>query len=585
MSQVFDLRVNGGTLMDGSGGAGLRGDLGIRAGRIVAMGKVEGDARQSIDAEGMVVAPGFVDMHTHYDAQVFWDPSVSPSSRFGVTTIIGGNCGFSIAPLNGKREDAEYMMRMLAKVEAMPLEALKAGAPWDWGSFADYLARHEGRLAVNAGFMVGHSALRRAVMSARAVGESARPDEIRAMQELLRESLAAGGMGLSSTIALNHHDGEGKPVPSRYATREEMLALASVLSEYEGTSLEFLPKISNAFAEDQLSLMTDLSLAAERPLNWNVLIPNSRFPEIYKSQLGASDYAAARGARVVPLVMAQVLTFRQNFITCRGFENYPGWKPICDLPHAERKKALADPEVRRKLDAGVRSPEMGTRSLDADWGQWTFDEVINPANKRFEGRKVGDVARELGKAPFDTLLDVAIEDDLRTSLGSIIKGTDDETWRMRAEAWLDERTIVGASDAGAHLDGLDTFASCALVLSVGVRERKLLSMEEAVRQLTSVPAELIGLKERGRLRTGYCADVVVFDPATVGRGPVYTRHDLPAGASRLYADPLGVKHVVVNGEEIVREGEFCDRFPGQVLRSGKDTRTVSIPKSAAKSAG
>ena len=572
---MYDLRIDNGILVDGNGTPGVPGDLAIKDGRIVAMGKVEGSAKQTIDATGQVVAPGFVDIHTHYDAQAFWDPSLSPSSHFGVTTVLAGNCGFSIAPLSGKADDASYLMRMLARVEGMPLEALQASTPWNWTTFEEFLSRLDNTTALNIGFMVGHSALRRTVMGERAVGHQATDTEIAAMQDLLRVSLKAGGLGFSSTINVSHNDAEGQPVPSRHATHEELIALASVIREFEGTTLEFLPIIGDVFPPEQLELLAGLSKAANRPLNWNVLIPNSRRRDIFESQLAASDYAAARGARVVPLVAAQVNTTWVNFLSGFIMDMYPGWDSLFRLPPAERIKALSDPAWRRQLAEGASSSKAGLRAQTAKWAEWGLTEIFHPDHKRYQGKTVGEVAIALGKDPFDVMLDIVVADELRTSLLMPRRGDDAETWAMRGQAWLDKRTIVGASDAGAHLDMIDSFTSTVKVLGEGVRKHKLLSLEQAVQQFTTVPAQLVGIRERGELKIGNHADVVVFDPATIDCGPVHTRNDMPAGAGRLYADAIGVKHVIVNGREIVRNNEFLGAFPGKLLRSGKDTYTVT----------
>jgi len=570
----FDIRIDNARLVDGSGGPASTGSLGIREGRIAALGKIDGDAVRVIDAQGSILAPGFVDIHTHYDAQAFWDPTLSPSSHFGVTTVVSGNCGFSIAPLSGNEDDAAYLMRMLARVEGMPLEALKAGVPWDWVTFADFLNRLDGRTALNMGFMVGHSALRRAVMGARAVGNKADAQEIAAMQHLLRLSLQAGGMGFSSTISSTHNDADGNPVPSRFATREELLALAGVLKDFPGTTLEFLPVMSDVFPPEQLDLMTDLSKAANRPLNWNVLNPMSKRRDMYESHLGASDYARERGARVVPLVTAQVNTVWVNFISGFILDTYSGWDELFRQSIPERIKWLSDPERRRSIEPGTPGRPV-PRRLPSRWDYWTIAEVFHPAYKRFQGKTIGEASKALGKPPFDAMCEIVVADELRTSLQMPHGGNDEATWKMRAEAWLDERTIVGASDAGAHLDMIDSFTAPVQVLAEGVRNRKLLTVEQAVRQLTSVPAGLIGLVDRGALKIGYHADLVIFDPDTVGAGPVHMRQDLPAGAGRLFADAVGVNNVLVGGCEIVRENEFLGKFPGRILRSGRDTRTVT----------
>ncbi|MBM3346526.1 MAG: amidohydrolase family protein, partial [Betaproteobacteria bacterium] len=347
-------------------------------GRIVAIGSFPGDAARTIDARGMVVAPGFIDIHTHYDAQVFWDPTLSPSSCHGVTTIVGGNCGFSNAPLNGTRDNADYLMRMLARVEGMPLEGLRLGIPWNWKSFGDYLEAIRGTLAINAAFMVGHSALRCAVMGARAVGHAATAGEIGAMQDLLRGSLAAGGLGFSTSIAGTHSDGEGNPVPSRYAQREELLALARVAGEFEGTSLEIAPDIGVEFTDEFARLVTDLSLASRRVLNWNVLIPSWKMPEVYRSQIGASGFAAAHGARVVPLAIVKPGRLWINFHGGFFLDFLPGWAETMRLAPGERKAALADPNVRTRLEAGARAPEAGTRALMTRWSEWLIAQTAKP---------------------------------------------------------------------------------------------------------------------------------------------------------------------------------------------------------------
>ena len=258
---MLDVLIKGGTLVDGTGASARPGDVGIREGRIVALGTVDEPASKTIDATGKVVAPGLIDVHTHYDAQAFWDGTLSPSPFHGVTTVMGGNCGFSIAPLSPDAGD--YLMRMLARVEGMPLEALEHGVPWDWTTFGDYLGKLENKLAVNAGFMVGHSALRRVVMGERAVGHEATPEELEKMERMLADSLEQGGMGFSSTISSTHNDADGQPVPSRHASREELVALARVVRDHPGTVLEFLPG-AGEFTDEQVALMTDLSLAAQR---------------------------------------------------------------------------------------------------------------------------------------------------------------------------------------------------------------------------------------------------------------------------------------------------------------------------------
>ncbi|HVN39543.1 MAG TPA: amidohydrolase family protein [Myxococcota bacterium] len=571
---MFDVVIRNGQVVDGTGAPARRADVAIRGDRVAEIGAVTERAHAEIDAAGRVVCPGFVDVHTHYDAQVFWDGTCSPSPYHGVTTIVGGNCGFSIAPL--APDAGDYLMRMLARVEGMPLESLRAGVPWDWRSFGEYLDRLEGRLAVNAGFMVGHSALRRVVMGERAVGHAASEDEQSAMVALLRRSLREGGLGFSSTVSPTHNDGEGQPVPSRHASREELLALAAAVREQPGTTLEFLPGVG-VFTDAQKQLMADLSLAANRPLNWNVLVPSAGNEEMVAAQLSATDYARARGAEVVALTVPQAMTVRINLHTGFVFDALPGWAELFRLPIEARKRRLADPVARKTLDESANSERAGLLRGLARWENMRIVEAFTPETKRWEGRTVGELARETNQGAFDAMVELAIADDLRTSFMPMGAGDRPEDWTARGRVWHDDRTVIGASDAGAHLDMIDTFAVPTQVLGNGVRRHGVISLEEGVRQLCEVPARLYGLRERGRLAVGWRADVVVFDPQTIGCGPTYTRFDLPAGAGRLYADATGIDHVLVNGVEIVRGGTHTGALPGTVLRAGRDTDTVAVP--------
>jgi len=574
---MFDLVIRGGTVIDGTGASGREADVAIRDGHIAGIGHFHGTdegAETVLDASGKIVAPGFVDIHTHFDAQAFWDTTLSPAPLHGVTTAVGGNCGFSIAPLTP--EAGDYLKRMLARVEGMPLESLDAGVPWDWSSFGEYLDRLDGTLAINAGFLVGHSALRRVVMGEDAVGKEATPAQVEAMVALLRDSIRQGGLGFSSSRAPTHNDGEGKPVPSRHAGRDEFVALCQAIRDLPGTVLEFLPGVG-LFDDDTVQLMVDLSLAAGRPLNWNVLGVSSFMPDLYQSQLAASDRAAEAGGKIVALTPSQVMSLRINLRSGFIFDAFPEWPAVIGLPVEERKRALADPSVRERLKKGASSDEAGALRALAIWENVTVDQVFTDANARFRGRKLGEIGEELGKDPFDAMLDIALSEDLRTSFLPFIPGDDPKSWELRSEVWRDPRTVIGASDAGAHLDMIDTFTCSTSLLGPAVRDKGLLSWEEAIHQLTQVPAELYGIVDRGLLAEGMHADVVVLDPARVGPGPIHVREDLPAGAARLYAEAEGIEHVLVKGVEIVRGKEFTDARPGTLMRSGRDTKTVPVP--------
>lgn len=567
-----DTLIRGGLVVDGTGTLGEVRDLGVRDGRIVPAEEV-GPSADVVDATGLVVSPGFVDLHTHYDAQLSWDPTASPSPLHGVTTAIGGNCGFTLAPAG--EEHAPYLMRMMARVEGMPLAALEAGLSWDWSSFADWYGRLDGRIGVNAGFLVGHSAVRRVVLGD-GCHEVATPAQVEAMAELVTEACRAGALGFSTSTAPTHNDGDGEPVPSRGAAPEELVALAAAVRDVPGTTLEaILTGCINGFTDDERDLLTQMSAAAGRPVNWNVLGVSTLNPTWHESQLAVSDHAAANGGRIAALTLPHSMQMRLSFLSGFVLDGLPGWRDVLSLPPAERMAALSDPEVRRRMAAGASSEEAGMLRGLADWKRFEVVESFAPSQQPLEGRTIGDIAAERGGEPFDVLLDVVIADELRTGLRPFRSVETEDEWKLRAEVWRDPRTVIGGSDAGAHLDMMCGAIYSTALLSRGVREFGVVSIEEAIHQLTDVPARLYGLVGRGRIADGFAADLVLFDPDMVGYGPERTRDDLPGGASRLYAEATGVERVMVNGVSVVVDGDFTGSLSGTLLRSGRDTVTVT----------
>ena len=572
---MVDLVIRGGTVVDGSGGPARRADVAIRDGRIAAIGPGSvDDAARTIDAGDLVVAPGFVDLHSHYDAQLFWDPTCSPSPLHGVTSIAAGNCGLTLAP--AKPADRDFLTRLLARVEAIPVEALEAGLAYGWETYPQFLDVVEARdLAVNIGFMVGHSAVRRAVMGEGASSRAASAEELDAMRALLDEALAAGGLGFSTSNVATQVDGDGRPTPPNFATRDELVALAAVCGRHAGTSIEFIPgSFLTGFTDEDIELMADMSAAADRHLNWNTPLVNKAAPDLYKRQLSATDVARQRGGRVVPMFMPQNGPLQHDFKAGYVFRALPGWGALFDLDVPERIKAFSDSETRRSMREAVDAEKAGLAATVRDWGSYVVNEIRGDANQSLVGRRVAEIARERGVTDFDAMLDVAIAAELDAGFVRYQFPDDDWVQEARREVLHDPRVVLGAADSGAHGDmmvGADFPTRCLAEL---VRERGLFTLEELVHQFTDVPASLYGLRDRGRLAEGAWADVVVFDPDRVDAAPLQTVRDLPGGAARLTTRSVGVEHVLVNGEEIVTAGEVTGARPGRLLRSGRDTETV-----------
>ena len=570
---MLDKVIRGGTVIDGTGSPSRVADIGIKDGRIVAIGVVEQDAVEVIDATGCIVTPGFVDPHTHYDAQLLWDPTASPSSVHGVTTIIGGNCGFTLAPLIPG--DADYLRKMMSKVEGMPLAALENGADWSWETFAEYLGRLEGNISVNAGFLVGHCAIRRYVMGPAAVGGEASVEHIAGMRTELAKSIQSGALGFSFTNSTSHSDGDGEPVASRWATHDELIALCEEVGLHEGTTLEgIVPGCLDRFADDEIELLGLMSAAANRPMNWNVLTVDSREADRVPRQISAYDRSIELGGKVVALTMPVQVPMNMSFSSFCGLWLLPGWQQILGAPVAERIQRLQDPDTRVRMLENSLSQAAGVFRRLADWGDYVIGDTYSVANEGLKGRTVRDIAIERGASSFGTLLDIVIADELKTILWPTPQDDDAESWRMRAELWQDGRAMIGGSDAGAHLDRMCGAPYPTRWLADCIRGRKLVPVEFAVKMMTSQPAKLFGLVDRGELREGACADVVVFNPDEIGSEDAMLVTDLPGNSSRLTAGSFGVKRVLVNGVTIVENGVANGAVPGTVLKSGTDTYTV-----------
>ncbi|MFI1867621.1 amidohydrolase family protein [Streptomyces jumonjinensis] len=576
---MLDHLIRSATVVDGTGAPSYPADIGLRDGRIAAItapGALTEQAATSEDATGLVLAPGFVDPHTHYDAQLFWDPYATPSLNHGVTTVAAGNCGFSLAPLNPDRPaDADYTRRMMSKVEGMSLIALEEGAPWNWHGFGEYLDALEGRIAVNAGFMVGHCALRRHVMGPDAIGGQPSPEQLRRMLDLCHEAMEAGAWGLSTTQSSTHTDGDGAPVASRHARPEELIALSKAVADHEGTQLEaIVAGCLDQFSDDEIDLFTAMTAAAGRPLNWNVLTIDAAVPERVPRQLAAGERARAAGGRIVALTMPILTPMNMSLGTFCALNLIPGWGETLALPVPERIARLRDPAVRAELLRRANSPEAGVFRRLADFGRYVIGDTYSVRNRGLTGRVVRDIAAERGQDPFRCLVDICAEDELRTVLWPMPTDNDPASWELRQSTWRHPDVLLGGSDAGAHLDRMCGAPYTTRFLGDCLRGRGLVPLEEAVKMLTDDPARLFGLRDRGRVQPGFHADLVLFDPARIDAAPAALVHDLPGGSPRLDAKAIGIVSVRVNGVETIREDRVTGAVPGRVLRSGRDTRTV-----------
>jgi N-acyl-D-aspartate/D-glutamate deacylase len=571
--EMLDVHIVGASIIDGTGSPARTGDIGIRDGRIVAIGRVDEPAIETIDAAGLVACPGFVDVHTHYDAQLLWDPSASPSGQHGVTSIVGGNCSFGLAPLDPT--DADYARRLLAKVEGMPIEALERGASGTWGSFGDYLDRLEGAIGVNAGFLVGHSPLRRLVVGPEANERHSTPDEIELLRAELGRTLADGALGLSIDASDFHSDGNGRPVPARGASHDELLSLCELTGQHEGTTLAgIFAGASTGFGDEEAAFIAQLSAVADRPLNWNVLVVDAGEPERIERHMAPSRIAREVGGRVVALTMPVIVPMNMSFGTYCAFNLIPGWPGVLNQPLAARMETLRDPEVRTAMLASCQGDDAGMFKRLTGFADYVIGDTYSAENDGLSGRRVGDIAAERGTEPFDTLLDIALADDLRTILWPSATDDDDAHWNLRVELWKDPDILLGGSDAGAHLDRMCGGSYPTQFLADTLRGRRLMSLERAVQHLTDTPARLFGLRDRGRLAEGAHADLVLFDPATIDAGQAHLVNDLPGGSARLTADAIGVERVLVNGVTTYEGGTWTGALPGTVLRSGRDTDTV-----------
>jgi N-acyl-D-aspartate/D-glutamate deacylase len=561
---VHDLVVRGATLCDGTGSAARRADVAVRDGIIVDLGAVAGPGRIEIDATDRVLSPGFVDVHTHYDCQLFWDPMASPSPWHGVTTVVTGNCGFTLAPC--RPEHRETLMRLLCFVEGMPLETLRAGLPWTWESFAEYLdALEAAEPAVNVAAFVGHSALRFAVMGADALERPATDAERRALVAGMREAMDAGALGWSTSLAPTHFFADdGKPAPSRVADRAELLALAEGLRDRSHGVIEVAPQLIVASAEakiEEQAFFAALARASGKTVSWAPLFQNEFFADAGLRCLDDAARWQAQGVAVVPQVGCRPLELHFDFANPSfGLENNPVWRERMGWSRDVRRAFFADPEGRAALAADGGG---FVASLAPTWDRLILRLPAGERTRRWQDRSVAEIATALGTTPVEAFCDTVLADDLEGQWGAVLMNADEAQLvaMIRHPA-----SVLALSDAGAHMDTLCDQGFSTHLLGHWVRERAALSLEEAVRLLTSEPATRYGLNGRGCVRLGAAADLVVFDAARVACRPTEMVYDLPGGRGRLVQGADGIEWVIVNGRAVVERGVPTGRRSGRVLR-------------------
>jgi N-acyl-D-aspartate/D-glutamate deacylase len=560
---AFDLVIRGGRVVDGSGMPGFCADVAVRDGRIARIGRVSDVASRVIDADGAVVVPGFIDVHTHYDVQLDWDPLASPSCYHGVTTVLTGNCGFTLAP--AKPEDVPWLAAMLSRVEGMSKQALAAGFRFGGGSFADFWNRHAGRLGVNAGGYVGHCAVRRFVMGDDASEREATREEIAAMQALVRQAMREGALGFSTSQIDIHVGDDGREVPSNHASPEEVVALCAVLAEFDHGAIEVIPRsFAEGYDAKDRELLHAMYRVSGKPIELNILTPTPQHPMGWQRALEFCRESFRQGVRLHPQFTTNRLELHLKLADTFVFDEMPVWREVLTTAEPERSRRLADPAWRARLQAEWDGDE--ARAVAFDLGNLEVEAVRDQAHAAWVGRSVAELGRERGSGKLDTFLDLALAEDLQTSF----RTRNDEVAKqfirhMVAAGVADPIVMAGSSDGGAHLASF-TGADYSTRLLAEWVPAGALSLEQAAWRLSGMPATVHGLRDRGFLRPGAWADVVVYDPATLAAGEAYLARDFPAGTERYVVDASGYRAVVVNGEVLLENGAHTGAHPGQVLR-------------------
>ncbi|HEY1798857.1 MAG TPA: amidohydrolase family protein [Stellaceae bacterium] len=557
---AYDLLIKNGTIVDGSGMPAYRGDVGVKDGKIAEIGKLSSPADRTIDAGGKAVAPGFIDNHCHYDAQVTWDPLCTFSPEHGATTVIFGNCSLSLAPV--KKGTELRLAEFLSYVEAIPMDVLKT-IEFDWETIPQYMDRLDNHLGINIGNLIGHTAVRHYVMGDDCQKPGATEAQIKAMQDVVRDGMAAGALGLSVSREKGHFDPQGTLIPALWADESEIFALCDVLRDM-GTGT--VQAGGGQYVELKDGMMRRLAESCGRTVVYNSLSQTMRRPDEWKIHMARIEETAAMGIRAYPMCSPNRVTQDFTMKNTQVFRGLPTWHPILLMPNDEKLRLYADPEIRAKLhqEAVVNKPDSAV-GISKTW--WNYIWVNEPAlekNRWMQFKSIGEIAEKQGKTVIDALLDLVVEEKLETRLLQAENNIDDEAL---SKILTHPNAVIGLGDGGAHVQFHGGYGYITKLLGEWVREKQVMTLEQAVRRLTFDSATTFGLYDRGLLRPGMAADIVIFDPATVKCGKEEVVHDFPAGGWRIKETSEGVSHTIVNGQILLEDKKHTGALPGRVMRN------------------
>jgi N-acyl-D-amino-acid deacylase len=558
---AYDLLIKNGRIVDGSGMPSYSGDVAVVGGKIAELGRLNGAADRVIDAGGKVIAPGFIDNHCHYDAQVTWDPLCTFSCYHGATSVVIGNCSLAVAPV--REQDHDKLLSMLSQVEAIPMDVLRAGVPWSWETFAEYMATLDQNLGVNVGALMGHTAIRFYAMREASQERAASEGELDLMRAIVRDGMEAGALGLSLSRNLSHYDVQGKLIPASFAPEAELFALAEILGEL-GTGV--IQSGGGTTPELKDGLMSRLSAASGRRVIYNTIAENARAPMRWKRHLDAVEASCRDGNRALPLCSPNSVVGHFTMKNCQTFRQLPTWLQIMNSPDEEKIRAYGDSALRDQLRAEIEAP-LGP---DSRWAKrWDLLVVEEPAlerNQSLKNKSIAEIAAAERKDSLDVFLDLVVEEELNTLFALGQNNTDREAM---TQFLTSPYTVVGLSDGGAHVQFHCQVGYSTRMLGYWVRERSIMPLEHAVRRLTFDSATAFGIYDRGLLQPGMAADMVVFDPDTVQPRKQEMVYDLPNNGWRVRALADGIHCTVVNGQVLIEDGKHTGATPGRVLRNAR----------------